>query len=88
MIKYLVIYFVVLEMTTLIIVPPDPFTQLLGSSLNIVSTVILWLFLRSKRCSNKKRVSCIFYVLTLLFHSAVTGFSWLQFLLKALAGRL
>lgn len=88
MVKYLVIYFIALYIAVLIIAPPDPFTQFLGLSFNVVSTLVLWLFLRSKRVVNKKRVACICYVSTVLFYSVMTDFLWVYILIRLLSDRL
>jgi hypothetical protein len=64
--KHLVIYLVALIILTF--APPDPFAQIISTSICVVSTFVLGLFLRSKNekiANNRILITCVLFVLTL-----------------------
>jgi len=69
--RHLAIYFAALYLTESTV--PDPFSEMLATLASIVSTFILWLFLRFGNAfiqKNKILITCILYVLTI----ALCGF--------------
>ena len=69
--RHLAIYFAALFLTDAM--PPDPFSEIIGLATYVVSTFVLWLFLRFGNAfiqKNKILITCILYVLTI----ALCGF--------------
>ena len=82
--KHLAIYFAALFLTDAM--PPDPFAEMIGLATYVVSTFILWLFLRFGNAfiqKNKILITCVLYVLTI----ALCGFGLFGALVRMLVTR-